>query len=99
MCVADRRIEQRPPLRGPQEIRHGGERQVAEIAILDDRNIELSRGRRETDSAQPEHKVLEGGACTAAFLLAAGDGRILMIRELFGQLAQLAVDGIDRQRR
>ena len=34
----------------------------------------------------------------AAFFLAAGDGRVLMIRELFGQLAQLAVDGFGRKR-
>jgi len=98
MRVANRSIEQRPRLRGSEQIGHGGERQVPEIAILDKCGVELPCGGRKIDSAQPEHEVLEGRSGTATFLLAVGDGGVFMIRELFGQLAQLAVDGIDGKR-
>ena len=98
MRVADRRVEKRPLLCGSEQIRHGGERQIPKVSILDARGVELPGRCRKTDPAQPQHKILQRASCMASFVLPTVNGWVLVIRKLFRQLAQLAVDGVDGKR-
>src|SRR3954467_3123069 len=91
------RIEQRPRFGTRQECGHGGDHQVAIVSVVDLGLGGTPLGDGDIYTAQGKNQLLERNARESAFQLPARYAGVLPIGIAFGQLTQLAADGVDRK--